>query len=152
MANDDFSEPPGRAHSKNPIFIFADFWVWVTSEARGSVSVGFWGSCRLCPFGRGQGAAGGLHRPPPLPRQLNTGPATPGGGGGARGGRYTPPPPPAAAEAPRGAPGGAAWPRGNGIVAGVSPAGAMARGEGAGAGGGGRPLGRRDDVQPAEKM
>ena len=43
MANDDFSEPPRRADSKNPVFIFADFSVWVTSEARGSVSLGFRG-------------------------------------------------------------------------------------------------------------
>ena len=43
MANDDFSEPPRRADSKNPIFIFFGyFWVWVTSGARGSVLVGFW--------------------------------------------------------------------------------------------------------------
>ena len=64
MANDDFSEPPRRADSKNPIFFF-DFWVWVTSKAWGSDSVGFWGSCQLGPFwGRG-GPAGGLYRPPP---------------------------------------------------------------------------------------
>ena len=30
MANDDFSEPPPCADSKNPIFIFADFWAQVT--------------------------------------------------------------------------------------------------------------------------
>ena len=34
-------------------FFFLDFWVWATSEARGSVSVGFWGSCQLSPFGGG---------------------------------------------------------------------------------------------------
>ena len=43
----------------------SDFWVWVTSEARGSVSVGFWGSCQLTPFFGGGGPAGGLYRPPP---------------------------------------------------------------------------------------
>ena len=29
---------------KIPFSFFADFWVWVTSEAWGSVSVGLWGS------------------------------------------------------------------------------------------------------------
>ena len=44
---------------------FANFWVWVTSEARGSV--GFWESCQLSPFGGGGGGlARGLYRPPPL--------------------------------------------------------------------------------------
>ena len=45
---------------------FADFWVWVTSEAWGSVSVGFWGSCQLSPFfGGGVGRlARGLYQPP----------------------------------------------------------------------------------------
>ena len=50
MANDDFSEPPRRADSKIPFSFFADFWVWVTSEARGSVWVGFWGTRQLSPF------------------------------------------------------------------------------------------------------
>ena len=35
MANDDFFEPPRCTDSKNPISFFAEFWVWVTSEARG---------------------------------------------------------------------------------------------------------------------
>ena len=37
MANDDFSEPPRRADSKNPIFIFflAEVWVRVTLGAPG---------------------------------------------------------------------------------------------------------------------
>ena len=67
MANDPFSEPPRRADSKNPIFIFfADFWVWVTSEAQESVSLGFWGSRQLSPLGEGGGGlARGLYRPPP---------------------------------------------------------------------------------------
>ena len=59
MANDDFSEPPRRADSKIPVFIFfADFffWVWVTSEAWGSVSVGFWGARQLSPFWSGGGS------------------------------------------------------------------------------------------------
>ena len=43
MANDDFSEPPRRADPKNPIVVFAEFWVRVTSGARG-VSLGkIWG-------------------------------------------------------------------------------------------------------------
>ena len=65
---DDFSEPPQRADSKNPIFIFffADFGVRVTSEAQGSVSVGFWGSSQLSPFwGRGESSQGALSTPPP---------------------------------------------------------------------------------------
>ena len=44
MASDDFSEPPRHADSKNPIFMIfflPIFGVWVTSEARGSVSLGF---------------------------------------------------------------------------------------------------------------
>ena len=64
MANNDFSDPCQRADSPNRISFLADFWVWVTFEARGSVSVGFWGSCQLSPFwGRG-GLARGLYRPP----------------------------------------------------------------------------------------
>ena len=51
MANDDFSEPPRHADSKNLIFIFfAVFWVRVSSGARGSVSVGFRGACQFEPF------------------------------------------------------------------------------------------------------
>ena len=46
---------------------FADFGLWVTSEARGSVSVGFWGSRQLSAFGGG-GLASGLYRPPPPPQ------------------------------------------------------------------------------------
>ena len=68
MANDDFSEPPRRADSKISFsFFFADFWVWVTSEARGSVSVGFWGSRQLSLFGGvGGSSQGALSIPPPL--------------------------------------------------------------------------------------
>ena len=65
MAKDDFSEPPRRADSETPIFIFfADFWVRVTSEARGSVSLGFWGSRQFSPFGGGS-SQGALLTPPP---------------------------------------------------------------------------------------
>ena len=54
-----FPEPPRRIDSKNPIFIFfANFWVRVTSEARGSVSVGFLGSRQVfcCELARGEAA------------------------------------------------------------------------------------------------
>ena len=63
MAPDDFSEPSRRADPNNPILIFCRFWVWVTSEARGSVSVGFWG--QLSPFwgGRSSQAALSTHLP-----------------------------------------------------------------------------------------
>ena len=47
-------------------FFFPDFWVLVTSEARGSVSVGFCGSCQLSPFlGRGGVQPEGSIDPPP---------------------------------------------------------------------------------------
>ena len=50
---------------KIPFSFFPDFWVWVTSEARGSVSVGFWGSCHLSPFwGRGGSGRRALSTPP----------------------------------------------------------------------------------------
>ena len=54
---------------KIPFSFFSDFWVWVTSEARGSVSVGFWGSCQ-CPFwGRGGSGRRALSTPPPRKRK-----------------------------------------------------------------------------------
>ena len=69
MANDDFSEPPRRADFNNPIFVFffADFWVWVTSEAGASVSLGFWGSRQLSPLWGGS-SQGALLTPPPPPQ------------------------------------------------------------------------------------
>ena len=39
--------------------------LWVTSEARGSVSVGFWGSRQLSPFFWGGSSQGGSIAPPP---------------------------------------------------------------------------------------
>ena len=45
---------------------FADFWVWVTSKARRSVSVGFWGSRQLSLFGGGVWLEGSIDPPPPL--------------------------------------------------------------------------------------
>ena len=80
MADDDFSEPPRRADSKNPIFIF---WVWVTSEAQGSVSVGFWGSRQLSPFLGGGVSQGALSTPP---AQLQA--RLPLGGGRCRGSSF----------------------------------------------------------------
>ena len=59
-----------------PFSFFSVFWVWVTSEARGSVSVRFGGSCQLSPFlGRGGGLARGLYQTPPPP--LNCKPGCP---------------------------------------------------------------------------
>ena len=81
MANDDFSEPPRRADPKNPIFSFSDFWVWVTSEAQGSVSVGFWGSCQLSPFWRGGGCGRRALSTPPPPETKTRPPRGCGGAG-----------------------------------------------------------------------
>ena len=49
-----------------PFSCFADFGVWVTSEAQGSVSVGFWGSRQLSPLFGGGSSQGALSTPPPL--------------------------------------------------------------------------------------
>ena len=68
-----FLNPLNALIPKIPFSFFAEFWVWVTSEARGSVSVGIWGSCQLSPLGGGP--AGGLYRPPPPPANEN--PASP---------------------------------------------------------------------------
>ena len=63
-----FLSPLDALIPKIPCSFFADFWVWVTSEARGSVSVGFWGSHQLSPFGGGGGGlARGAASPPPPP-------------------------------------------------------------------------------------
>ena len=69
MANDDFSDPPRRTHSKIPFSPFAEFWVRVTSGAGGSVSVGFWGARQwsLLSLEGGGGLARGLYRRPPTP-------------------------------------------------------------------------------------
>ena len=52
---------------KIPCSFCADFWVRVTSEARGSVTVGTWGSCQLSPFGGGSRPEGSIAPPPPRP-------------------------------------------------------------------------------------
>ena len=83
MANDDFSEPPRHADSKIPFSFFPDFWVWVTSKARGSVSAGFWGSCQLSPFwGGGVLGRRALSNPPPGNENLASQVGVNGGGGG----------------------------------------------------------------------
>ena len=64
MANDGFVNPLDALIPKFPFSIFGGFWVWVTSEARGSVSVGFWGSRELSPFWGGL-ARGSIDPPSP---------------------------------------------------------------------------------------
>ena len=59
-----FLNPLDALIPKIPFSFFPDFWVWVTAEAQGSVSVGFWGSCQLSPFGGGSGRRA-LSTPPP---------------------------------------------------------------------------------------
>ena len=63
-----FLNPLDALIPKIPFSVFAVFWVWVTSEARGSVSVGFWGSHQLSPFWGG--GWGGSIDPPLPPLQL----------------------------------------------------------------------------------
>ena len=61
-----FLNPLDMLIPKIPFSFFANVWVWVTSEARGSVSVGFLGSRHLSPFwGRGGSSQGALSTPPP---------------------------------------------------------------------------------------
>ena len=48
-----FLNPLDALIPKSHYHFCANFWVRVTSEAQGSVSVGFWGSRELSPFGRG---------------------------------------------------------------------------------------------------
>ena len=45
-----FLKPLDPLIPKIPFSFFAEFWVRVTSGPRGSVSVGFWGACRLSTF------------------------------------------------------------------------------------------------------
>ena len=66
MAMMIFLNPLDTLIQKIPFSFFADVWVWVTSEARGSVSVGFYGSRQLSPFSGGGGLSqGALSTPPP---------------------------------------------------------------------------------------
>ena len=63
-----FLNPLDALIPKIPLsFFFADFWVRVTSEARGSVSVGFWGSCQLSSFGGAGSSQGALSTTPSPP-------------------------------------------------------------------------------------
>ena len=62
-----FLNPLDALIPKIPFSFFPDFWVWVTSEAQGSVLVGFWGSCQLSPFSGGAvRPEGSIDPPPPL--------------------------------------------------------------------------------------
>ena len=45
-----FLNPLDALIPKIPFSFFVDFWVWVTSEGRGSVLVEFWGSRQLSLF------------------------------------------------------------------------------------------------------
>ena len=61
-----FLKPLNALIPKIPLSFFAEFWVWVTSGARGLVSVGFWGGGALVELFFGGGSlARGLYRPPP---------------------------------------------------------------------------------------
>ena len=60
-----FLDPLNVLTPKIPFSFLADFWVRATSEAWGSVSVGFWGSRQLSPFwGKGGSSQGALSTPP----------------------------------------------------------------------------------------
>ena len=63
-----FLNPLDALIPKIPFPFFADFWVWVTSEARRSVLVGFWGSRPWSPLWVGGGGVepGDSIDPPPL--------------------------------------------------------------------------------------
>ena len=64
-----FLNPLDALIPKIAFSFFPDFWVWVTSEAWGSDSVGFWGSCQLSSFwGRGGVRPEGSIDPPPPKR------------------------------------------------------------------------------------
>ena len=66
-----FLNPLDALIPKIPFSFFPDFWVWVTSKAWGSDSVGFWGSCQLSPFwGRGGVRPEGSIDPPPASRRV----------------------------------------------------------------------------------
>ena len=62
----NFLNPLDALIPKIPFFFPPDFWVWVTSKAWGSDSVGLGGSCQLSPFwGRGGSSRRALSTPPP---------------------------------------------------------------------------------------
>ena len=65
-----FLNPLDALIPKIPFSFFPAFWVWVTSGAWESDSVGFWGSCQLSPFwGRGGSGRRALSTPPPPSRK-----------------------------------------------------------------------------------
>ena len=73
-----FLNPLNALIPRIPFSFFADFWIWVTSKAWGSVSVAFWGCCQLSPFwGRGGSSQGALLTPPPPPPPIAS-PVAPG--------------------------------------------------------------------------
>ena len=76
MANDDFSEPPRHADSKNPIFIFCR--IWGPGHPRGpGVSLGrILGGLSVAPIFLGGG--GSTHRAVLTPPTANESPPTPG--------------------------------------------------------------------------
>ena len=78
-----FLNPLDALIPKTPFSFFAEFWVRVTSEAQGSVSLGFWGPRQLSPFW-GRGLARGLYRPPPPSIESPSTPGARAGGGGVR--------------------------------------------------------------------
>ena len=67
-----FLKPLNALIPKIPFSFFAEFWVWVTSKARGSVSVGIWGSQQLSPFW-GEGVQPERSIDPLPPRKRNPG-------------------------------------------------------------------------------
>ena len=67
-----FLNPLDALIPKIPLSFFANFWVWVTSEARGSDSVGFWGPVNFALFGEGGSGRRALSIPPP-PRKRKPG-------------------------------------------------------------------------------
>ena len=76
MANDDFLNPLDALIPTIPFSFCAELWVQVTSEARGSVSVGFLGSRQLSPFWGG-GASSQRAVSTPLPQELEPCPPFP---------------------------------------------------------------------------
>ena len=80
-----FLNPLDALIPKIPFSFFADFWVRVISEARGSVSVGIWGSRQLSPFFWGGVSSQGALSTPPPPIES---PPTPGADTGAHPGTY----------------------------------------------------------------
>ena len=71
MANDDFSEPPRRPDSKNPIFFFSRFLGLGHLQGLGIRLSRILGVLSIEPFvGEGGGPARGLYPPPP-PRNEN---------------------------------------------------------------------------------